>query len=228
MTCKQFRQLQDAYLDRTLNGALRLEVDAHRLRCQRCQQRLAVLEAIEHSIASDGDIPRLSEDFTDRVVAKVERRQPLSRRTLSIRVAFATAMMLQAAAVLFFAIVLRPGSTEVGPAALDAPDVAVNQPAQPLTLAAEKNLDDVEVFEAIAENVEAKIRWARASGRAISDETWGTVRYLNIMLPEDVENTVNFSMFAPATGILNSMFPQPAVVEPDQTPIDSTDDVYSL
>ena len=48
MNCSEAEQLFDAFLDGQLTGSLRLELDAHRLRCRRCQQTLAMMEACEH------------------------------------------------------------------------------------------------------------------------------------------------------------------------------------
>ena len=226
MTCKQFKQLQDAYLDCTLNGALRLEVDAHRLRCQRCQQRLAMLEAIGHTVASDIDIPALSADFTDRLIATVHRRQPLSRRTLSVRIAFAGAAVLQAAAVLFFAIVLQPTPAELG-ASLGSAFTVADRPDESVPPSLAAQFSDVDVFEALSVGVEVRLKVAQATGQTISDEARAAARYLNIMLPDDVESTVNLATIDPTAGILDTLFPA-AHEEATDTVTSTATDVYSL
>jgi hypothetical protein len=71
MNCFDAEQFFDAYLDGELSSSLRLELDAHRLRCPRCQQTLAMLESCQHIIATDSRQPAMSEDFTDRVMAGV-------------------------------------------------------------------------------------------------------------------------------------------------------------
>jgi len=109
MNCSEAEQLFDAYLDDELSGSIRLEFDAHRLRCPVCQQKLAMMEACEHILSRDGRMPELSDDFTDRVmghIAQTRTRPARRRRRLVI-------YGLQAAAVLVFAVVVagfwKPG-----------------------------------------------------------------------------------------------------------------------
>jgi hypothetical protein len=105
MKCSEAEQFFDAYLDGELAGSLRLEFDAHRLRCTVCQQKLAMMESCEHILARDTRGPVLSDDFTDRVMDEIEQRRVLaahSRRRLVIGAAVA----LQAAAVIVFALLL--------------------------------------------------------------------------------------------------------------------------
>jgi len=104
MNCQDAERLFDAYLDRELSGSLRLEFDAHRLRCTLCQQRLAMLEACEHVLARDRQTPAPSDDFTDRVMTAVAGRRPAIALARRRRWVVASAVMAQAAAVLLFAV----------------------------------------------------------------------------------------------------------------------------
>jgi len=104
MNCLDAERLFDAYLDGELSGSLRLEFDAHRLRCALCQQKLALIEACEHVLARDARCPELSPDFTDRVMNDVGRRQVLTLQKRRRRLVIAGTIGLQAAAVLVFAV----------------------------------------------------------------------------------------------------------------------------
>jgi hypothetical protein len=107
MNCAEFEQLVDAYLDGELSGSLRLEFDAHRLRCRRCQLTLATAETVGDVVASEPDAPELSFDFTDRVMAQVKQQAPArTLRLPSRRVAIVGGALLQAAAVLLLAVYL--------------------------------------------------------------------------------------------------------------------------
>ncbi len=97
MNCIDVEQLIDAYLDGELSGALRVEFDAHRLSCDVCQRKVALLESCGDVLAGDQDLPALSGDFTDQVMHAVARRPRAS--LLPRRVAVLTAVGLQAAAV---------------------------------------------------------------------------------------------------------------------------------
>ena len=129
MKCADCEQLIDAYLDGELSGSLRVEFDAHRLRCRRCQLTVAMMESVEHVVASDHPAPVLSDDFTDRVMGSIEERQPLSARLRPTRVAVVAGAVLQAAAVLVLAIMLpsRPPAERTGHesvAAISPPPIA--------------------------------------------------------------------------------------------------------
>lgn len=115
MTCSEAERLFDAYLDGYLSGTLRLELDAHRLRCRRCQQTLAMLESCGHVIASDRREPAASMDFTERVMSKIGARGAARQGTIrfrSMRVAIAIGLVVQAAAVLMIAIMLPSDTAE--------------------------------------------------------------------------------------------------------------------
>jgi len=109
MNCSDAEQLFDAYLDGELGGSLRLEFDAHRLRCQTCQRKLALLEACEAVLSSAHREPDLSADFTDRVMAEITARASQRPRRLNRPLRVAAAMLPLAAAVGLFAV-LRPSA----------------------------------------------------------------------------------------------------------------------
>lgn len=114
MNCVEAERLFDAYLDGELSGALRLELDAHRLRCSICQQKLAMMDACEHIIGTDPRGPRLSADFTDRVMAAVsDKAQVMAETRRRQRWMIGAAVALQAAAVVG-AIVFWPALTGRG------------------------------------------------------------------------------------------------------------------
>lgn len=122
MNCNDSDRLIDAYLDGQLSGSLRLEFDAHRVRCRRCQQTLATMEACLHLIATDQRGPALGDDFTARVMQRVAPEQPVRRLRLSPLMISVGALTAQAAAVaLFFSIFPRGGSViePAGEGALD-------------------------------------------------------------------------------------------------------------
>ncbi len=129
MICSECEQLFDAYLDGQLAGSLRLEFDAHRLRCRHCQQTLAMLEAVGHVISSDSQIPELSGDFTDRVMADIELPTQRVIRWPWPRVALVLGGVAQVAAVLVFALVWMSGSSvSPGPQTPSTPVAAHSEP----------------------------------------------------------------------------------------------------
>jgi hypothetical protein len=104
MNCAESEQFFDAYLDGELCGSLRLEFDAHRLRCPACQQKLAMMESCEHILSRDDLVPTLSDDFTDRVMNEIEQRRFVAQRSRRRRITIAATVALQAAAVVVFAV----------------------------------------------------------------------------------------------------------------------------
>ena len=102
--CSEAEQFFDAYLDGGLSGSLRLEFDAHRLRCPVCQQKLAMMEACEHIISGDTRMPALSDDFTYRVMNEIRDRRVLRLRARRTRIVAAASILLPAAAVLLLAV----------------------------------------------------------------------------------------------------------------------------
>ncbi len=106
MNCAEAEQFFDAYLDGELSGSMRLEFDAHRLHCPLCQQKLAMMEACEHIISRDGHLPELPADFGDRVMEQIERKPITARRHRRRRLMIVSAVALQVAAVIVFAVVV--------------------------------------------------------------------------------------------------------------------------
>ncbi len=121
MNCSEAEQFFDAYLDGELSGSMRLEFDAHRLRCPLCQQKLAMMEACEHIISRDGHQPALSKDFSDRVMRQIGQGPITARRHRRRRLTIVAAVVLQAAAVIVFAVVVsgfwQPKARSSGPVA---------------------------------------------------------------------------------------------------------------
>ncbi|MBK8913601.1 MAG: zf-HC2 domain-containing protein [Phycisphaerales bacterium] len=109
MHCSEWERLLDAHLDGQLSGSLRLEFDAHRLHCPRCQQIVAMMETIGTVITAD-EPPPLSTDFADRVMARIESAPavtPWYRRSRLL--AGLGAMNAVAAALLVFVVLPRMG-----------------------------------------------------------------------------------------------------------------------
>ncbi len=178
MNCSECEQLFDAYLDGQLAGSLRLEFDAHRLRCTRCQQTLAMLETIGHVIASTAQAPELPPDFTDRVMQDVAQPRARVFRLPLARVALVVGALAQAAAVLAIAIVwtTRPAVLTPPPA---APVVAVDDSAS-----ADPAYNAV--LGLITEGVEDRLWEMQTAGTNLTAEMKNLARYLDITLPEDV------------------------------------------
>ncbi len=100
LTCRQAQNLFDAYLDHELSESMRTELHAHRLRCSWCKHQLALMEACRDVIRSGSPEPRLSEDFTDRVlVAWARPSGPRPRRTRRITIFLTPAARAAAAAL---------------------------------------------------------------------------------------------------------------------------------
>lgn len=113
ITCRSFRHLHDAYLDRELSESQMAEVHAHLLQCPECQRQVEIVRACGDVIALDTRTPVLTNDFADRVLATLpaRRRQapavrgawPRVRRWLEYGVVPAMA------AALTFAVIVGPG-----------------------------------------------------------------------------------------------------------------------
>ncbi len=180
MNCSECEQLFDAYLDGHLAGSLRLEFDAHRLRCPHCQQTLAMLETIGHVIAADAQQqPELSPGFTDRVLADIARPRARVLRFPYVRVAVVVGALAQAAAVMAIALLWtsRPAtdpvpSPKADPSAVEA--AAANDPAYRAVLGL------------IAEKVEDHLWEMYSTGTQITADVKNLARYLNVSVPEDV------------------------------------------
>ncbi len=105
ITCQNARDLFDRYLDGELSPTLQTELHAHCLQCLSCQNELAMLETCGDVIALDRSEPRLSDSFTDRVLAarrgqlvRPPRRWPLVLARAGLPLAAAASITL---AILF-------------------------------------------------------------------------------------------------------------------------------
>ncbi len=179
MNCSECEQLFDAYLDGHLAGSLRLEFDAHRLRCPHCQQTLAMLETIGHVIAADAHQPELSAGFTDRVLQDIARPRTRVLRFPYVRAAVVVGALAQAAAVVAIALLwtARPLADPVPSPKADTSLAAAGAPNDPAYRA---------VLGLITEKVEDHLWEMYGAGTQVTADVRNLVRYLNISVPEDV------------------------------------------
>lgn len=114
MNCRQAEHLWDAYLDGELSDQLRLELEAHRVRCQRCQQALALMEAAGHVIAEQ---PRssLNDDFTNQILSESQAYRPATKRRISAvsSVSWAAAAIVAIVITLMYAPISRDSEQAV-------------------------------------------------------------------------------------------------------------------
>jgi hypothetical protein len=159
MKCHDAEQLFDAFLDGELTGSLRLEFDAHRLRCQTCQRKLALLEACQAALSTPHREPELPANFTDRVMRTIEGRGP-THRTISLPLRVAATALPAAAIIALFAFILRPSEMSSDePEALVSGHVTARQ--SPLDRAME-DPTGVELYSYIMEQLwQAKSNLAR-------------------------------------------------------------------
>jgi hypothetical protein len=217
MNCSECEQLFDAYLDGQLSGSLRLEFDAHRLRCRRCQQTLAMLEAVGHVIASDWQMPELSEDFADRVMRGIEQPRPRVLHFPLARVAVLAAAAAQAAAVLIFAVLWN---TPAPPAPVDSGAVVSTggQPDDDPGFLAIRNL--------IVDGVEDRIWAMHNAGRRLTADVVNLAGYLDILIPADLaRESSKMANVSPLRGMLESVLP-PQEQEPESAA--PADGVHSI
>lgn len=87
MNCEQAKNLFDAYLDGELSPSLETEFGAHRLNCAHCRHRLALMEVAGHVIGADsgGDV-ELPADFTERLLACIDRPRRASKPSWKRRI----------------------------------------------------------------------------------------------------------------------------------------------
>ena len=211
MNCAECEQLFDAYLDGHLAGSLRLEFDAHRLRCRHCQQTLAMLEAIGNVIAADPDLPELHSDFSTRVMRAIEPARTARPR---LRIALATGVMVQAAAVLAFVLLSNrttPTAAPVAPApVVDAAHLADNY-----------TQSDAAWRKLIMERVEV----VNAAGKNLSSDFTHLTQYLNFNLPDDVARESVHAANTPMDWLLHALVPSAEKAQ-EAPPADG--DVHSL
>ncbi len=179
MNCPEFETLLDAYLDGQLAGTLRLEFDAHRLNCRRCQQTVALLESAGHVIASDADVPDLPADFSARVLSAITTPEPKTIRFPATRVAVFAAALAQIAAALLFVVLWQYSSPP--PAADRVADVVAPPPP-----ADRARPDQATVYSSLVEGVEDHLWEMRAAGRQLTADVLHLARYLDIRVPDEV------------------------------------------
>lgn len=174
MNCSECEQLFDAYLDGQLAGSLRLEFDAHRLRCRRCQQTLAMLETIGNVIVSDPQVPEMSVSFTDGVMRQIRRPRRVFRPSLRVAV---VAVLFQAAAILAFAVLWNlPGSQT------NVPDAAAVDETGP----GSDNPDRERAYVLIHNGVRDELFRRYASGVTFTEELMDLARYANFTVDDDL------------------------------------------
>lgn len=193
MNCSEAEQLFDAFLDRELTGSLRLEFDAHRLRCRDCQQKLAMLEACEHILSRDGRTPNLSDDFTERLMGEIGAKGLRPRRAIPMQVWLSAAALLPAAALLLFAVSWPTGSSDVMMPAEPAPRVAGIVDEAELRAAMK---DPIDLHEFIFEEAGR----LRALTRNITDDALSLPSFALHFLPDYISDAV---LLNPFEGILD-------------------------
>jgi hypothetical protein len=229
MNCIDAENLLDSYLDGQLNGSLRLEFEAHRLRCRRCQQTLAMMETAAHVIATDRRMPVLPDDFTERVLSRVAAR-PARRLRLSPGVV-AGALLAQAAAIGLFFLVRGPG----GPTPPAEPASAGLRPNPSLGAGAlhfdalRARVDQREdAYEAVMRGLAAGIRNASESGRPIRPE-WLELaeQYVsNFQIPESLaRQSLDLAGGHAVPVLMDVLVPSPAA---ESAPADTEGRRYSL
>ena len=123
VTCRHVRQLHDAYVDGELSAGLTAEVHAHLLQCPACQHEVEMVRACGDVIRMDRAEPQLDAKFAARIVANLPQRAPAkpvlsprfaasletrrSRRERLLR-SMLYSSLPAAAAMLFFAVMIRP------------------------------------------------------------------------------------------------------------------------
>ncbi|MGE0481960.1 MAG: anti-sigma factor [Phycisphaerae bacterium] len=210
MNCAEWENLSDAYLDGQLSGTLRLEFDAHRLRCRRCQQSLALAEACEHVLANDRRTPALSADFSDRLMSTLARSRVAGPRRVPWR-----ALSLANAAV----VVLAAGLLWSGRTHSPAPNQPGGEPTPPATIDLAR-MDPVDLSDYLWRRVEA----ARSG---FANDLGQLARYpLSITVSDDVARaSTSLTTSNPLSGLFEAFLP--AAHESDEpTPGDS--DQYAL
>ncbi len=108
ISCEQAQNLFEPYLNDELLPALVAELDAHRLECGTCRHQLTLMEACGNVVRLDTSEPRVSEDFTDRLMAILDEDQA-SRGWLGIhRRLKVAAGLLGVAAAIALVVVFYP------------------------------------------------------------------------------------------------------------------------
>lgn len=111
ITCQNARDLFDRHMEGELCASLTAELHAHCLQCSSCQNELDMLQACGDVIALDRREPKLSADFTDRVLAA--RRDQLAetqarKNRWSRRLIYVGPPMAAAASILLAVLIALP------------------------------------------------------------------------------------------------------------------------
>lgn len=209
MNCREAEQFFDAYLDGELAGSLRLEFDAHRLRCPVCQQKLAMMEACEQIIAHDARMPALSDDFAYRVMNEIRQRRVLTLHARRRRIVRAASVLLPAAAAVLLAVFWPFGSssTSVERAGLGTGGYVAPEVAQAI-----KQGDKVELYDYISRQLDQA--WA-ASTNLASDVAAVREYALNWTLSD---GSADVSLTSPLNSLWEQMIPTPPADEVAPTP----------
>lgn len=101
MRCEHARQLFDASLDGELSASQVTELSAHRVKCAACRREFALMEVAGRVLSLGDPTARLSDNFTDRLLACVEG--PSRKRIPKLQRWILTGVPLAAAAVVAFA-----------------------------------------------------------------------------------------------------------------------------
>ncbi|MBW7905174.1 MAG: zf-HC2 domain-containing protein [Phycisphaerae bacterium] len=208
MNCGDVERLLDAHLDGQLSGSLRLEFEAHRVRCRRCQQTLAMLEACTHVIATDHRQPALSDDFTDRLMSRIADGSPRLRVR---RLAIGAAVALQAAAAVLFVSLMWPWQ---------APPGRPELPAEP-TFAHGTGLRDqralVEAQEVLRSEILGVMSAKMEAGRPIRSHWADLVQSLNLDISEPLAQQLQNLATGDFLGALMPGFHAPPPVVSDKS-----------
>ena len=221
MNCAEFEQLIDAYLDGELAGSLRVEFDAHRLRCRRCQLTMVAMESVETVVVNDRPLAMLSDNFTDRVMGAIERRRPLATRLRPTRIVLAVGALLQAAAVIFLAVYPWHSDSKTS-----------NSDAAVTTLAAQSGPDAMrklnelysevdhkaELHQALVDQIYGRIE---AAGVTMATDVNQCVRYVSALpVPEDLARASDGMNSAnPLNYLLEAIIAPGAAAEPESAPL---------
>jgi hypothetical protein len=182
MNCFEAEQLFDAYLDRQLSGSLRLELEAHRLRCVRCQQALALAEACQSIIAADSDVPALRDDFTARVMSEVRDTARGGRPKRRWLIAAASVVLPAAAALALLSWNARFQAPSAGP-----PPVVVDASPSGDIDRAIRARDFVALYDGILELKERKMATLAAAGQNVTNDALTLLQLpMNIAVPADM------------------------------------------
>ncbi len=221
MNCSDLERLVDAHLDGQLSGSLRLEFEAHRVRCTRCQRTLATMEAALHVIGTDRRTAALSDDFTDRVMAAVAEKAAAQAATRALRRrrwTIAAGITIQAAAVIVFAVVFGPRLWSTQPA-------VTNDSARIASSDARDVVDrEEDVWAELQRALQSQVASALAEGRPLRNDVAADIwQFLgNLELPEEFTDQSTrfaegqfFHLLLPSAGEK----PEPVVAESNRIPL---------